>query len=313
MTKPQAMASCHPERRNYYGGRCQECFEWLKDPSAPCPHDDRKKDLQGRCSSCMSRFYYLQRNLGIGDNYGTIRNTKTRADLLDGTKSRDEINRLVNRRRRLKSYNLTLDGYDQLLAKQDGRCAVCRELPRDGVDLTVDHDHRCCPPSKSCGNCIRGLLCHGCNMRLGQLESDLVGRSLDYILNARGGPVGIAKEVRVQSETGGSKGKKLARFDLVPPRALWELAETYGRGAEKYGDDYNWMKGYEWSLSFAAMMRHATAFWAGQSRDPIEGGHHLAAVAWHAFTMMEWEFLGLGKDDRPHDPPTDSVIGDEIS
>lgn len=43
-------------------------------------------------------------------------------------------------------------------------------------------------------------------------------------------------EVRVTSETGASKGSKLARFDLIPQDALWELAEHYGKGAEKYDE-----------------------------------------------------------------------------
>ena len=298
MTSKNVFASCHPDRENYYGGKCQECFEWIRDPSAPCPHDDRAQDSHGRCSSCMSRFYYLRRHLGIGDRFGTIRSTDARLGLENVTDP-EQLRVLVARKRRLTSYNMTLEDYNNLLETQAGVCAVCGEPPRDGVDFNVDHDHRCCPAGQSCGKCVRGLLCHGCNMRLGQIESDLTGRSIEYLLRHRGGPAGIATEVRIKSETGGTKGQKMARFDLIPPRALWELAETYGRGAAKYGDDFNWMKGYKWSLSFAALIRHAWAFWFGQSRDPVEGGHHLAAVAWHAFAMYEWEALGLGEDDRP--------------
>ena len=298
MTKPMVMATCHPDQPNYFGGKCQECFDWIRDPSASCPHEDKPKDSHGRCSSCMSRFYYLQRNLGVGDNFGTPRKTSNRIGIRLEGKTTDEVRKLIARRKRLQPYNMSLEDYASWFEKQGGVCAICGQPPKDGEDLSVDHDHRCCPAGKSCGKCIRGLLCHGCNMRLGQLESDLSGKSVEYLLRSRGGPLGIATEVRVKSETGGTKGQKMARFDLIPPRALWELAETYGRGAAKYGDDFNWMKGYQWSLSFAALMRHAWAFWSGQSRDPVEGGHHLAAVAWHAFTMYEWEALGLGRDDR---------------
>ena len=42
-------------------------------------------------------------------------------------------------------------------------------------------------------------------------------------------------EVRiVDPNTGGEKGQKDARFDLIPQEAIWMLAEAYGRGAEKY-------------------------------------------------------------------------------
>lgn len=27
----------------------------------------------------------------------------------------------------------------------------------------VDHDHKCCSGDKSCGKCVRGILCPGCN------------------------------------------------------------------------------------------------------------------------------------------------------
>lgn len=100
------------------------------------------------------------------------------------------------------------------------------------------------------------------------------------------------------SPTGGVKGKKLARFDLIPPEALWGLALQYGIGAQKY-DDRNWERGYDWSLSFAAMQRHAWAFWSGEDIDPETTNHHLAAVAFHAFSLLTFWARGVGNDDRP--------------
>ena len=49
------------------------------------------------------------------------------------------------------------------------------------------------------------------------------------------------------------------------------------------------------------MMRHAWAFWNGESIDPEQQRHHLGAVAFHAFALMEFEARGLGHDNRPHD------------
>lgn len=96
----------------------------------------------------------------------------------------------------------------------------------------------------------------------------------------------ISGEVRTASSTGGEKGVKPARFDLLPSYPLHLVAEHYGRGAAKY-TAHNWRKGYEWSKSFAAMMRHAYAFWDGQDLDPETGTPHLAAVVFHAFTLMQ--------------------------
>lgn len=104
-------------------------------------------------------------------------------------------------------------------------------------------------------------------------------------------------ETRVTSSTGGQKGTKLARYDLIPARSLRLLAEHYGKGAEKY-DDHNWRKGYDWSLSFAALMRHAWAFWNGEDNDAETGSPHMAAVAFHAFALLEFMHEHPDFDDR---------------
>lgn len=110
--------------------------------------------------------------------------------------------------------------------------------------------------------------------------------------------VGDDEIVTEDPSTGGKKGSKLARFDLIPVFPLWETARHYGVGASKYAER-NWERGYKWSLSFAAMMRHAWKFWSGESYDPETGTHHMAAVIFHAMAMMEYEFTGTGTDDRP--------------
>jgi hypothetical protein len=106
-----------------------------------------------------------------------------------------------------------------------------------------------------------------------------------------------SEEVRSVSSTGGEKGTKLARYDLIPEFPLRMLAEHFGRGADKY-DDHNWRRGYEWSKSFAAMMRHAWQFWSGEDYDLETGSPHLAAVMWHACCMLEFMQEFPEFDDR---------------
>lgn len=72
-------------------------------------------------------------------------------------------------------YRLTLERYEQILADQGGRCAICgTDSPQDiRLDrFHVDHDHSCCPGRESCGQCVRGLLCRGCNTALGNFGDD---------------------------------------------------------------------------------------------------------------------------------------------
>ena len=101
------------------------------------------------------------------------------------------------------------------------------------------------------------------------------------------------------AETGGNKGQKLARFDLIPARSLFALAEQFGIGANKY-DDRNWEKGYEWSLCFAAMMRHRWAWWEGEDIDEESGLTHLAAAMWHASVLIEFSNTHPEMDNRPN-------------
>lgn len=88
------------------------------------------------------------------------------------------------------------------------------------------------------------------------------------------------------------------RFDLIPAHALEELARVYTIGAAKYADR-NWEKGLAFGRVFAAMMRHAWAWWRGERSDPVDGQHHLSSVAWCAFALMEFERTRPGFDDRP--------------
>ena len=71
-------------------------------------------------------------------------------------------------RHRFYNYGLSQERLDRMLEMQSGRCAICtNEL---GDRFCVDHDHECCAGTKTCGNCIRGLLCVQCNSRLGWYE-----------------------------------------------------------------------------------------------------------------------------------------------
>lgn len=79
-------------------------------------------------------------------------------------------------------YGLPLADYRAMLAAQGGVCAIasCGSVPTDEKRLQVDHDHACCPGYKSCGKCVRGLICAQCNQALG-FASDNVSRLLGMV------------------------------------------------------------------------------------------------------------------------------------
>lgn len=92
-----------------------------------------------------------------------------------------------SRTSRLRRYGLTEESYAQLLASQGNACAMCHQ---DFGEETpnIDHDHACCPAppglqSRSCGGCVRGLLCLKCNTALGYIEryTELAGSYLSAV------------------------------------------------------------------------------------------------------------------------------------
>jgi hypothetical protein len=104
-------------------------------------------------------------------------------------------------------------------------------------------------------------------------------------------------EWRVVSETGGEKGQKLAQLGAADAKALMELAKVYGYGDQKYAR-FNYMKGYKYSLSIDALLRHLIAFMGGEDRDPESGLLHTAHAAWHALTLTAFLLNRVGEDDR---------------
>lgn len=78
----------------------------------------------------------------------------------------------------VSTYGITLSEYDNMFITQNGRCAVCKtENPgrTQSRRFCVDHNHRT--------NMIRGLLCHSCNLLLGNAKDNpiLLRCAADYL------------------------------------------------------------------------------------------------------------------------------------
>lgn len=101
----------------------------------------------------------------------------------------------------------------------------------------------------------------------------------------------------IDPQTGGEKCSKPCRMDLIPASGMVELGKVYEFGAQKY-EDHNWRKGYRWSLSIAAMLRHVWAWIGGETNDPESGCNHLAHAAWHCMTLIEFQRTHPDRDDR---------------
>lgn len=164
----------------------------------------------------------------------------------------------------------------------------------EGAKLETHVAHRCHIPVYELGE-MRFSAMHGFLPRVYEFKDDVdaVNQIRDDIFSER--------EVRITSSTGGQKGTKPERYSLLPWDELDEVARLYHFGSTKY-DDHNWTKGYPWHLSFDSLLRHARAFWLGESTDPETGCHHLSSVVFHALALMYFEKHHKDFDDRPPRP-----------
>lgn len=97
-------------------------------------------------------------------------NARSAAWARDNPERRKEID---NRSTIKGMYGITMEEFDAILASQGGGCAICGVASeRNGKRLAVDHDHSCCPGKKSCGKCVRAILCSPCNIGLGLFKED---------------------------------------------------------------------------------------------------------------------------------------------
>lgn len=79
------------------------------------------------------------------------------------------------------TYGITQEKYEELLAQQEGGCAICGKTPEEeGRNLSVDHDH-------VTGE-IFGILCTHCNKFLvGHLrEPSAFERAAEYLKQGTG-------------------------------------------------------------------------------------------------------------------------------
>ena len=165
--------------------KCPDCRE--SKPLEDFYKDSSKRDgLDIRCKDCKrqrNKAYYAKNS-----EQELARNKKYRG----ANKERlAEIKKEYNLReapavknRRLKYvYRITLDQYYAMLEDQNGVCAICKKENKNGLALSVDHNHQCCVGNRSCGKCVRRLLCNRCNTGIGAFEDDidLMEAAIEYI------------------------------------------------------------------------------------------------------------------------------------
>ena len=149
--------------------RCSRCREWM--PVENFGVDNTRSDgLYHTCKACLKSYFeeWHARPENVGKRADYTR--KARYSTPEA-RERTARNRL---RDRCRAYGITVEDYERMLADQGGGCAICGATAEDnGRALAIDHDHGCCPEQlRSCGKCVRGLLCSPCNVAVGYFEME---------------------------------------------------------------------------------------------------------------------------------------------
>ncbi|WP_083396089.1 endonuclease domain-containing protein [Frigoribacterium sp. MCBA15_019] len=151
---------------------CPRCDE-RKDFSEFGPDRRARDGLQGRCRECQ--------RLANRETYA-----RNRAAILAAAAARYAANpepakayQTAYRKTAGRAHGMTPSEKRQRLDELGWACQVCARPFETPTAAHVDHDHACCPGKQSCGECVRGLLCAGCNHAIGSArDSPTVLRSL---------------------------------------------------------------------------------------------------------------------------------------
>lgn len=128
-----------------------------------------KKTGNRTCRTCKYARIAARRGTPEVRKYNREREKERRSDPVK--------NKAILERLKSKLYRMTPEQYRDRIASQENRCLICGiEFTfegRTGSSPAVDHDHKCCPNSKTCGQCVRGILCNCCNHGLGHFKDNI--------------------------------------------------------------------------------------------------------------------------------------------
>ena len=83
-----------------------------------------------------------------------------------------------------RSHHVTAEQIEKWITTEKLACPGCHRSFTDDVRPAIDHDHQCCDSKYSqCGECVRGLLCTRCNVRLAYIEDAMRDGTLNDLIS----------------------------------------------------------------------------------------------------------------------------------
>lgn len=156
-----------PRQWNKDGKTCSRCKE-IKPVTEFHKSTNYYDGLDKRCKQCS----YELHNDWRRNNLGKVAASQRAKYAKDPDRFKD-----YEKKRR---YGLTSGEYDTMLTKQNSKCAICfTETPGGKGAFHVDHCHA--------SGLIRGLLCHHCNLGLGNFKSnpEFLQQAIRYLYLAK--------------------------------------------------------------------------------------------------------------------------------
>jgi hypothetical protein len=152
---------------------CNRCKTW-KDFDCFGKSKTGAGGLQAVCKKCVNELARIRYNANPERYRDKRREAKREYDrqryatmLSEGRKPNRDATK-EKQRYLMRNYGITLDEYLDLLEEHGYKCAICKTSESDRKDkkLVVDHCHA--------SGKVRGILCHKCNLMLGN-ANDLIG------------------------------------------------------------------------------------------------------------------------------------------
>lgn len=147
--------------------------EWQSHFDPAGKRYDYKKAWPPKCEYCHGEFVNKRRGSKTSvcpscslSHKEELKKKKTDRAKTEWLTNKPHLQRL-SMARRLRTAGLDPEWYD----RQEKKCGICSsEHPRGRGRWHIDHCHSCC--EKGCAACVRGLLCHHCNVGLGNFKDN---------------------------------------------------------------------------------------------------------------------------------------------
>lgn len=177
--KPLEAFAKNRSAKDGYQGHCRDCqvkaYQSRQRAMGKTPRPRDVPEGHKYCCSCqqMKPFSEWSRNSRSSDGW------QTRCKACASVAGRREY--------LARKYAMTVEAANELLADQDGKCAICRAA----AAVHVDHDHET--------GKVRGMLCFRCNAALGQFDDQptVLLRAARYLMAAVSKPAGEISRVEV--------------------------------------------------------------------------------------------------------------------